>query len=157
MAQDSHQSSYTYTVLCRLDNKSCFGCCGRRFGSKEKVLAVIEKSTQELIQIKDRWDFRMRAKPSDLHEGTCRNLVFDQKKEKVFCPLHPLQNNGVDLRVGHCDFNFLCTTAKKFETWNREKQQSFIQLLRSKNVDVYEYSMGMDKDLFLKEFEQANP
>jgi len=145
---------YRATELCQLDGRSCFGCCGRKWGTKEEVLVQIGTNTKELAEIKDRMQFRLRADPDDVPHGTCRNLVFDKENEHALCPLHPAQNNGADLRVGHCDINYLCKTAKQFNKWDREKQDKFIAFLRKYNHDLYDYSMHMDQNIYFKEFKK---
>ncbi|MBS3128776.1 hypothetical protein J4410_06560 [Candidatus Woesearchaeota archaeon] len=145
---------YTATELCQLDGRSCFGCCGRKWGTKEEVLSQIQKNTDELVQIKERTQFRLRSEPDDLPHGSCRNLVYDGTTAKTCCPLHPARNEGKDLRVGHCDIYYLCPTAKKFNVWERDKQERFIAFLRKHDDKVYEYSMKMDQNWYLKQFKK---
>ena len=73
-------------------------------------------------------------------------------KGKIFCPLHPKKNKGQDLRKNHCDIDFLCPTAKKFQKWSKKRQKEFLDFIKSKKLDVVEYSLKMDDGELLKEF-----
>ncbi len=81
--------------------------------------------------------------------GVCRNLI--QENGCYLCPLHQARH-GKDLRIGHCDTDYLCNTAKLFEKWSEEKKKQFIAFVESKNLDNTEYSILMDNHSLLKEF-----
>ncbi|PIN73722.1 hypothetical protein COV20_05880 [Candidatus Woesearchaeota archaeon CG10_big_fil_rev_8_21_14_0_10_45_16] len=130
------------------------GCCGHDFISKEKTKEAIDKNTEEFALIPEKDErslltFRDRAYTSDLRDGVCRNLI---KKDGCFlCPLHPALNKK-DLRIGHCDVNFLCDTAKKFADWDEKKQQRFTFFIESRKLDNISYSMQMSSGSLLAEF-----
>jgi hypothetical protein len=131
------------------------GCCGRNFPSKEKIREAIKKNTFEFKELnpqtrKELIKFRDRALPQDLRNGVCRNLI--EKKERFLCPLHPKQNNGKDLREGHCDVDYLCLAAKEFMGWSRERQKEFLKFIDDKELDKIQYSIEMGDDSLLKEF-----
>lgn len=131
------------------------GCCGHDFGTKEQIKEAIRENTAEFQATNPQTDqqflaFRDRAHPFDLRYGVCRNLV--EENGCQLCPLHPTRHQGKDLRINHCDINYLCKTAKIFDTWSKEKQQRFILFIESKKLDNIVYSLKMDKGLLLKEF-----
>ncbi len=143
------------TILCQLNN-GCMGCCGHDFGSKEKIDEAIRLNTIEFKninpQVKAQFiKFRERAHPADLRHGVCRNLI--GHGSQIFCPLHPTLHQE-DLRKNHCDIDYLCKTAKEFAQWNQEKQERFILFVKEKNIDNLEYSIRMDDNSLLKEFEK---
>lgn len=139
------------TILCQFEKFSCFGCCGNRYGSKNSVFRQIKKNTYELSKIKDLKKFRDREDANILsYSGICFNLIM--KDGRVFCPLHPLQTGGKDLRDGHCDIDHLCRTAETFAHWSEEKQTRFLTFLREKNHNFLTYSFKMDNHEYLKEF-----
>ncbi len=142
------------SILCQF-NDGCMGCCGHSFISKEKIKEAIKKNTLEFRELNPQTEsqlmrFRDRATPMDLRDGVCRNLI--EKEGKVFCPLHPKQNNGRELREGHCDINHLCRTAKEFAGWDKQKQEIFLKFIKDKKIGNLEYSMGIEKGKFLEEF-----
>jgi hypothetical protein len=129
------------------------GCCGHDFGSKEKIAQAIKSNTHEFKQAnpqteKDFTKFRDRRHSSDLRNGVCRNLV---ETTCVHCPLHPAIHTK-DLRIGHCNTNYLCLTARKFETWDKERQNGFIKFIESKKLDNITYSIEMDNGKLMKKF-----
>ena len=144
----------TLSPLCRL-NGGCMGCCGHDFLSKEKVKAAIRKNTSEFNQINPRTEeeflkFRNREDKSNLRNGVCRNLIEDDGC--YLCSLHPTVHRGKDLRIGHCDVNHLCQTAKVFAAWSDEKKRRFITFIENKKITNLDYSLLMDNDGLLKEF-----
>jgi hypothetical protein len=146
-----------FSKLCQL-NGGCMGCCGHSFVSKEKVKEAIKKNTQELELAQPKTEsqfikFRDRRPSMDLRDGVCRNLV---DKGCIHCPLHPKRQKGKDLRVGHCDVNFLCKTAKGFANWNEEKKEKFLKFIESQGLDNIEYSLKMDNGSLLEEFNQMD-
>ena len=139
--------------LCQLKG-GCMGCCGYDFPSKEKIKEVIEKNTNEFNKSspktkKELLEFRDRKHPFDLKNGVCRNLI--KKNECLFCPLHPKLNKE-DLRISHCDINYLCKTAKEFAKWDKDKQKKFIEFINRQELTNIEYSIRMDKGMFLEMF-----
>ena len=142
-----------FTILCQLNN-GCMGCCGHDFISKEKIKEVVEKNSKEFKfrnpQSEEEFiKFRDRTHSTDLHHGVCRNLI--DEVVKLLCPLHPHKRRN-DLRVGHCNINYMCETAKKFEKWDEEERRKFISFIEEKNLDHLDYSIQMDNDSLLKEF-----
>ena len=144
------------SVLCQL-NEGCMGCCGHDFGSVKEMKEAINKNTSEFSDVvgdEDMVKFRDRAYSMDLRQGVCRNLI--EKDGKIFCPLHPTLNNGKELRLGHCDVDYLCRTAREFETWGAEKKQKFLEFVAGKKLDKIKYSILMDDDSLLEEFDGKN-
>jgi hypothetical protein len=144
------------TVLCQL-NKGCMGCCGHDFTSKEKIQLAIKFNTIEFEQINPKVKaqfikFRDRAHPADLRDGVCRNLI--AKDGQIFCPLHPTLHQGEDLRIKHCDVRYLCKAAKEFSQWDKDKQDKFLKFISSKKLDNLDYSILMDNNELLEEFEK---
>lgn len=142
------------SVLCQL-NGGCMGCCGHDFGSVAEMKEAIKKNTTEFITLdakndEDMVKFRDRAYTMDLRKGVCRNLI--EKDGKIFCPLHPTLNKGKELRLGHCDVDYLCKTAREFEKWSAEKKQKFLEFVAGKGLDKIEYSILMDNNALLEEF-----
>lgn len=153
---------YEKTELCQLGWLSCVGCCGHHFRDKLDVARGIHKNTLEfkdhVLRGKDLKEFMNRSK--DRREsGICRNAIYDVDKDKVFCPLHPEENQGVDLRKEHhyCDTLHLCKTSFLFEHWDAATQGKFLKFLREKRrkgeLDWYKYSLKMVDDSLLDEFE----
>lgn len=165
---------YEKTDLCQLGWLSCMGCCisnirtkgsdscGNNFKSKLDIAKGIQKNTLEFHyhtqKGKPLVDFMNRSK--DLREsGICRNLVYDTEKDKVFCPLHPEENRGVDLRKEHhhCDILHLCKTAFLFNHWDVPTKTKFVKFLKEKQkageLDWHSYSVAMQNDSLLDEFE----
>ena len=140
--------------LCQVKelNLTCFGCCGYDFTGKSQIMKDIKKNTLEYKQIRNKEKFRDRADKDSLRKsGLCRNLVV--LNNKVLCPLHPGMNKGKELRKGHCDINYICKTSKLYTNeWDEETRKQFIEFLKTKKLDTYTYSLGMDKGLLLKEF-----
>ncbi|MFH1276052.1 MAG: hypothetical protein ABIH82_02995 [Candidatus Woesearchaeota archaeon] len=144
----------SFTILCQL-NGGCMGCCGNSF-VKNKIKESVEKNTEEFKQhnpkkVQEFIAFRDRAYSYDLRNGVCRNLI--EENGLFFCPLHPARV-GHDLRVGHCDINHLCNAAKEFEKWHKTKQEKFIKFIEDKKLSNIEYSLKMDNNELLKEFEK---
>ncbi len=144
----------TSSPLCQL-NGGCMGCCGHDFGSKEQMQQAITENTQEFNTAHPQTEqqfltFRDRAHPFDLRYGVCRNLI--EEKGCHLCPLHPTRHRGKDLRIGHCDTNYLCQTATLFAGWNTQQQEAFIHFIEAKKIDHLTYSIAMDNNTLLKEF-----
>lgn len=144
----------TSSPLCQL-NGGCMGCCGHSFVSKDKIQEAVSENTKEFKSLNPSTEekfivFRDRRQKMDLRDGVCRNLV--NEKGNFFCPLHPVRHQGKDLRVGHCDINYLCRTAKTFEGWDEIKKRKFLRFIESRKMDNITYSMKMDDNSLLKEF-----
>jgi len=153
---------YIKSNLCQLGWLSCMGCCGHKFQDKLSVAKGIEKNTLEYNchvrsgrHVKD-WMNRSK----DIREcGICRNLIYDPKKDMIFCGAHPDVHYGVDLRIDHhyCDILHVCKTSFLYDLWDKEMQDAFIDFLKGKKkegkLDWYTYSMGMADDSLLAEFE----
>lgn len=136
---------------------TCFGCCAKGMLDKEAVVNSILLNTKELREIKDVRTFMDRGVGCARDSGACVNLVF-LSKGKIGCPGHPKQNKGKDLRFGlqktYCNPDYLCETARRFSQWDPLTQKRFIEFLKSKKLDWFSYSRGMDTDELLKEFLQ---
>lgn len=153
---------YVKSSLCQLGWLSCMGCCGHGFKGKRPVAEGIEKNTLEFREHAQKGrslkEFMNRSK--DLRQcGVCRNLVYDVEKDVVLCPVHPDMNSGVDLRIDHhyCDVLHVCKAAFFFDLWDDERKRDFLKFLKKKKkqgeLDWYTYSMGMNDDSLLQEFE----
>ena len=133
--------------LCQLDELklSCFGCCGNSFKSRDKVMHDIRKNSLA------NKSFEERGKEHELlrSSGICRSVVI--KGRRIVCDAHP-GINGKDYRDKACDKGYRCETIKEFDRWSNKKKKEFVEFLRKKRLDHYEYSMGIDKGSFLKEF-----
>lgn len=142
-------------VLCQIKELglSCFGCCGNSYSNKKKLMRDIRKNTNELQNLKSIRLFILRTKrlkPS----GICANLIF---KDGVFhCPGHPSLHHGRDYRNLDLDCNkdFICKTYGLFQIWDKEKQQKFLDFLKSKKFDSFTYSIKMDNEAILEEFDK---
>ena len=86
----------------------------------------------------------------DLRHGVCRNLI----EENVPFSVPPASGpHGKDLRAGHCEIDYLCKTAKEFENWDEDKKKKFIRFVEEKKLDHVDYSVLMDNDSLLEEFD----
>jgi hypothetical protein len=165
--------------LCQFEGFTCFGCCGYDFRGKDLAKESILLQTHEYRgyenSISKKLEFRERAKPDDLNAcNFCRNLilgdhsfsdgkidqkVFENRKLKVLCPLHPACNEGTDLRDGHCTKNYMCLTQVKFHKMKKLEQEKFVAWLKKRinkdDLDWYTYSVYMDTDRFWKEYKSS--
>jgi len=151
-------SKLPVSILCQ-QNGGCMGCCGHDYPSAEKIAEAIEINNQEFHQADLKTDedflkFRDRNKLYDLRFGVCKNLI-TLKSGCFGCPLHPSLHNGKDLREGHCDINYLCQTAKTFDKWPAEKQHAFLNFIKNKHLNPIQYSLQIDNDSLLNEFEKV--
>lgn len=131
------------------------GCCGYDFLSKQKIKEAIFKNTLEFSNANPQTEkqflqFRDRRPSMDLRNGVCRNLV--EEKGCFLCPLHPARHTEKDLRIGHCDTEYFCQTAKEFENWSEEKKKKLILFIEQKKLDNLDYSIQMDNNSLLGEF-----
>lgn len=136
--------------LCQTQEFSCMGCCGHDYAPEEGLRWGIKDNTREFKELKDIRHLTKRAEQLRAC-GVCRAIV--EKEGRVVCALHPMQNNGVEYRDRFCQKEYFCETMKKYLGWDEKKKERFIIFIRSKNPDWYEYSMKIDQDLYLKEFE----
>ena len=138
--------------LCQLEGMSCFGCCGNSYKSVEEIKKDIQQNTLEFSKCISLEDFRDRSGKWDLcKSGVCKNVV--EKDSKIFCPLHP-KFCGTELRKDHCEEDYLCKTFKSFLEWDEKKKKAFIAFVKSKNLDSYRYSILMDSNKLLEEFNE---
>jgi|TARA_Y100000310_G_scaffold91835_2_gene89339 oligoribonuclease (3'-5' exoribonuclease) len=142
-------------TLCQIEGLSCFGCCGNDYSHKKKLMRDIRKNTFEFKKINSVSSFMTRT--TDLRpSGICANVVF--KDGKFFCPGHPTLHSGRDYREidPDCerDKDDGCKAYILFQKWNKEKQKQFLDFIKSKKLDSYTYSIKMDNDYLLKEFEK---
>lgn len=156
--------------LCRLpQGLICIGCCGFDFAkdlsSKKAFFDAILKNTSEYKNYEDKIMFKKRYAYDDLHEcGLCRNIIlasdaqFEDKCLSLTCPLHPEENNGVELRKGECDASFMCESQKAFlSEWGDKTKKDFLDFILLKDLDWFEYSKKMHDNSLLKEFFDENP
>lgn len=144
-------------VLCQLKEfgLSCFGCCGNSYSNKRKLIRDIKKNTWEFKNNDSISSFMTRTR--ELRDsGVCANIVL--KDGKFFCPGYPILNNGRDYRDldPDCHKEHLCKAFSSFQTWDKKKQQKFLDFIKLKKLDSYIYSIKMDNDSLLKEFEEKN-
>lgn len=152
---------YTPTSLCHIDGLSCFGCCGHDFTSRKEVAQGILlntltyiKHTKEKLPVKN---FRERSQHLRF-SGICYNLVYldfekNRKNKIIGCPLHPTRNKGKDLRENYCEIDHLCKSAFIFNNYSSKKKKEFINFLKNKKLDWYTYSLMMDNNELIEEFE----
>ncbi len=142
--------AYKKSSVCQIPGIGCFGCCGYDFTSKKPIKAALKKNTEEYKKYKDKIKFRDRSKK--LRKcGICKNLIL--KRNKIYCSLHPEQNKDKDLRIGHCDVKFICKAARKYDKWPDDTRKKFLKFIKDKKIDWYDYSIKMDNNILLKEFE----
>lgn len=149
---------------------SCYGCCGDDWTNKsdvendvwlnskdfKEIYSDNNSSEEDLIFFKDRF-----ARDEVSKSGVCMNLV-DFGDRCLACPLHPKVNLVVssektvapisDLRIGHCDVNYECSTVKFWNLMKIEQRKEFIEFLKSKDFDNYEYSMKNVSGALINEF-----
>ena len=132
---------------------SCFGCCGNSYKGKKRILRDIRKNTLKWKNKKSTPKFMKRS--LNLHDsGVCFNVIY--KDEKFYCPGHPEINNGRDFRNldKDCERQFECKTHFILNKWDKEKQEKFIEFIKSKKLDSYVYSIKMDNGSLMKDFEK---
>ncbi len=138
--------------LCQLGNLSCFGCCGRDWTTEKEVLLQIGINSDVYKHV-SREDFSRRGEKVLSDCGGCKSLI--KKDDRVVCGLHPELNDGKDYRDKVCEKNYLCNAFKKFMKWDKKKQDKFVKFILKKKLSNWDYSIGMDSDSFLKEFEKS--
>lgn len=140
--------------LCQF-NGGCFGCCGYSFAGKESVFADIKENTREFKEYENSNDllgFRNRLGLNVKPSGVCPNVVF-LEDGNIGCPLHPSLHSGQDYRQSYCNNTHVCETQQKFFGFDSAKKKRFLDFLRKKKLDFYDYSLGMDSGRLLREFE----
>ena len=143
------------TILCQLDELklSCFGCCGNSYSNKKKLMQDIKKNTLEFNNKKNITQFMTRTHHLK-DSGICANLIF--KDKKFFCPGHPALHSRRDYRNldPDCHKDHICKTYGLFQIWTQEKKLKFLNFLKSKKFDSYTYSIKMDDNSMLEDFEK---
>ncbi len=134
------------------------GCCGHDFESNAKIREAVFKNNLEFKDAEPKTEkefiaFRDRRPNRDLRNGVCRNLI--QEEGCFLCPLHPARHQGKDLRIGHCDTDYLCLSAKNFEKWGEDKKRRFLSFIHDQKLDNVDYSIKMDNDSLLEAFTAA--
>lgn len=136
-------------------NLTCFGCCAKGMKDKKEVIESLLLNTKEFKDMKDVKKFMDRCVGNTRGSGVCVNLVFLAKK-RIGCPGHPLLNNSRDFRRNlkgtYCNPDYLCDTAERFNELDSETQKRFIKFLKSKKLDWFSYSKGIDDNSLMKEF-----
>ncbi|MBW2968850.1 hypothetical protein KY314_01905 [Candidatus Woesearchaeota archaeon] len=142
------------TDLCTFGNYFCMGCClaPRKYPTKKELTEAIKANTLAFKQSDNVDAFAKRENCGETRKcGVCNNQIFTGKK--VICPLHPGNNKGKDLRKRkYCEKDYLCPTQEEYNTWNGETQKKFLQFIKSKKPDWYQYSINIDNSSYLKEF-----
>ena len=163
-------------ILCQIKELgSCFGCCGNHFKSEELVMAGIRKNNDFLKKMIEKhegnWDsvfIDMNTNYYGLRKcGVCYSLInlkefpgiekfYDifpkesVESDKIFgCPMHPILQ-GEEKRI--CEIDHECKAYSLFKNWDVKKQDSFIEFLKKKKLNVYNFSMGFDDNSFIDEF-----
>lgn len=141
--------------LCNWEKFSCFGCCGYDFASRKEVEKKLNEQTKLWKSLGTK-DFSKREIPYLEEEGICGHQVL--VRGKAFCATHPFveKNKGIDYREPRCKKDHLCETFIRFKQWPNVKKKEFLNFLRKKDLDWYEYSLGMDNNSFLNEFEEIS-
>jgi len=141
----------TRVNLCQLKHLSCFGCCGHSWTTKREVLIQI-KENSDIYKYQSREEFSKRGEKYLSDCGACKSLI--EKDGRVVCGLHPLQNDGKEYRDKICEKDYFCDTFKAFMKWDKKKQDAFVKFVLEKDLSNWEYSIGMDSDKLMKEFEK---
>lgn len=146
---------YTSSSVCRIGKLTCMGCCGHDYTTRKEVQQGIRRNTNSLKKIKTKSiqsirDWRDRSDKLRA-SGLCYNVIFFGKNNPG-CPLHPKLNKGKDLRENHCEIEHLCRTAEHYNRWDEETRKEFIRFIKSKKLDWWTFSIGMDEGDLLKEF-----
>ena len=130
--------------LCQLIelDLSCFGCCGNHFEDKSDLKRDIRLNTKRYQEKKNELGYLKHISKDLRSSGICKLVIYIDG-ENVGCPLHPQLNSGLDLRAGHCDIEYNCTTKSEFESWDKKTRMEFIDYIIQKNLDKVEYSIKM--------------
>jgi hypothetical protein len=143
----------TPEALCQLGNLSCMGCCTSiRVRDKKVTETNLIINTKRFKLVKDPDKFSKESGYDvEPKSDMCKTLI--KEGNKVFCPAHPMSpyTKGKDMRH-FCDKKYWCPTMKRYLKWDNEIKEDFIKFIKSKKLDWYAYSKGMDNDSFLIEF-----
>jgi hypothetical protein len=144
-----------FSELCTFGSYYCFGCCiiDDAVPSRKDLESAFKRNTLAFKQFKNVKDFAERSNTGEIRAcGICNNLI--NKNKKILCPLHP-KIAGEDLRKRtFCFKDYLCDTAEQFNKWDKNKQKAFIKFIKSKNPDWYTFSINIENDSWLKEFQK---
>ena len=142
------------TDLCVLGKYYCMGCClaPRKCPTKKELTQSIKANTSAYKEAGSVEAFSKRKNCGrTLKCGVCNNQIFVEKK--VICPLHPKNNKGIDLRKRKfCEHDYLCPTQEEYNEWSSEKKKKFINFVKKKKPDWYQYSINIDNSGYLREF-----
>jgi len=148
-------TNMAFSELCKFGEYYCFGCCiiDNAVPSREELEDAFKRNTLAFKQFKNIKSFAERENTGAvLACGICNNLVW--KNNKIICPLHP-QIAGEDMRKRtFCHKDYLCDTAERFNEWSKEKQERFLKFVKSKDPDWYTFSMNIENNSWLKEFQR---
>jgi hypothetical protein len=129
----------------------CMGCCGNNYKGKKEVEDGIKRNTYSYEDATDKAAWGKRQQGFVRACGVCFNVIHENGE--IFCPLHPARNNGKDLRDDVCDKNHMCKAFYMFyNQWDDKTRKKFIDFIKSKNLDWYSYSIGMDNNSLFEEF-----
>lgn len=146
---------------------SCYGCCGHDWQSQKEIENDIAHNTSDFNQIYEELEgdlefFRDRYEKYEMsNSGLCFNMV-EFSNKCLACPLHPRVNEIVsvdeviapnkDLRVGQCDVDYECETVRYWNLFGKEQKEEFVEFLKSKNMNNYDFSMQNASGELIKEF-----
>lgn len=128
------------------------GCCGHSYKNRKEIEEGIRKNTLNFKHADDKLKWGRKDSEYIRSCGVCHNII--KIGDEVFCPLHPERNSGDDLRDIPCDKEYMCRTFYMFNQWDEKKQKQFILFIKSKKLDWFTYSIGMDNGTFLNQFEK---
>lgn len=121
---------------------SCFGCCGHHFAGKRALHSFFAKNKRELKKYlesgKTHKDF-MNREPLLSTCGACYSLIRD--KGMYVCAVHPNRIGRPDIRVKHCDYDYLCKGASFVNNLDEGERKLFYQFLKAKKFDSFDYSI----------------
>lgn len=171
MTKNNEQNNLMELYPCQLKflKLSCYGCCRNGVSSRSLIEEDIIFNNVDFEEIYSKYEsndtlikFRDRYKITEVRaSGVCRNLV---KFEDgcLACPLHPKINAVVssneiiapssDLREGFCKTTFECSTVKFWNYMNLVEREAFVEFLKSKNLNNFEFSMRNISGELIKEF-----
>jgi hypothetical protein len=143
-----------FSVLCKVPSLglSCFGCCGHHFKDKKTMHQFFANNKRTLEAYKKAGksykEFMDREKKI-ASCGGCYNLIKekdDRGREQYLCAVHPLRIGGDDIRVGHCDHDYLCKTAAHVNKMTADEKKLFYEFLKEQQFDSYTFSMINSKE-----------
>jgi hypothetical protein len=140
--------------LCQLGNLSCMGCCTETKVQSRKITeSQLIINTERFNLIKDPEEFSKDSGPNvDKKSSMCKTLI--KEGDKVFCPAHPMSKytGGKDMRH-FCWKDYWCPTMKRYLKMDEKTKEDFVKFIKSKELDWYSYSVGMDSGNLFREFE----